>query len=145
MNDILNMLHKKKEHCLQAKENYSIELSKLPKGSIRIHSSKSSEYYELQYYDIESKKCLIKYIGKDKTEIQEQLDKRAQIKEELQFIEYDLRAINKMLKIAEKQIGNLDIREKLRKVRAGKSADNIDTPVAPQTHTINDPLHKPPQ
>jgi len=134
---IINMLEEEKKRNLLLKKTYEKELAMLPKGVYKTKSNTSNVYYERVYYDSKTKKPCAEYIGKETPELKPLLGRRGYIKEELKFIEYDLRLISQMLNIANKQRGNFDIRENLRKLRADKNGGNIVPPQIATTHEKN--------
>jgi len=133
MNRVLDALNLEKKNILEIKKQYEEELATLPKGYIQTQKKKSGKcFYQLVY--MEKRKNHYQYIGENKTAIQEQLDRRKELEEELKFIEYDLKALNKMLGIATKQVSSLDTREQLRKMRANKGTYNKDEPTISKAH-----------
>ena len=144
MKEILTMLIGKEKCILQRRKNYMEELSTLPKGSISSKKRGASEYFQRVYWA--NGRSNIEYLGMDKDVVQamqEQLDRRKYLEEEMKYIEYDLKAIKKMLDIGSKQVRNLDTRAQLRTMRANKNTDIKEKPAisnmakqdAPNTYT----------
>jgi len=147
MKEILAMLVEKEKCILKRRKRYMDELSVLPKGSISSRKRGASEYFQRVYWA--NGRSRIEYLGMDKAAVQvmqEQLDRRKYLEEEMKYIEYDLKAIKKMLDIGSKQVRNLDTRAHLRKMRANRNSDGIDTSTISNPHkqdTLN-ALIKPP-
>jgi len=126
--EIVDVLIKEELRNKNLKKQYENEIANLPKGCFSANVLKSGTFYTFHYR--ENGKNKSKYIGRDKSAMQAQIDRRKHLLEEIQFIEYDLKALGKMKKIAEKQISNLDVRERLRKMRVAKSEDGEEVPPA---------------
>ena len=76
---------------------YTLELERLPKGSIKTKRVKDKVYYYLTFRD--GDKVLTKYIGKDEeavTQIREQLQRRKQVEEILKKLKEERSQIKKL-------------------------------------------------
>ena len=137
MQDIADILFKKKKCYLEMKEKGEKELITLPTENIYRRTRGSQEYFVLQTW--ENGKTKSTYFGKDKTAalvMQEKVQRRKQLEKELKQIESDLKAIDKMLKIANKQVGSLDTRDRLKQMKTNENTEaNTILPIEPQANT----------
>jgi hypothetical protein len=121
----IKVLLEEKKNYMQMKEQYENQINILPKGSIFIKKRNSKEYLYFSCVS-DNGKFVNKYIGKNtdsnRAIVQEQLDKRNQLKVMLKNLVKDIETIDKMLKPALKHIQQQSTREKLKQAGAEKGA-----------------------
>lgn len=97
MSFVLNMITQEEKRITLLKNNYEDQLSRLPKGTMRIRQKGNNAYYYLSYR--EGKKVTTEYIGKDEYRIaliKEQLEKRKHIEDMLKELNKELILIKKV-------------------------------------------------
>jgi len=104
---IADMLTRKKERIILFQEEHRKIISTLPKGAVVRRERGSKVYFQLSYYCPESKKNLLKYLGTDESvipAIQAQIDRRKKLKNALKELNRELETIDKMLALASKHL-----------------------------------------
>ena len=96
MNVIESVLLDEKHRNLRMQEQYKKEIEELPKGKLTLKKRKSGEYFYLVYR--EGRKVKYKYVGKDATDIEKQIEKRKHLEELLKKLKKEYKQIKKVVK-----------------------------------------------
>jgi hypothetical protein len=100
--NLAKVIESEKARIISLQEQYSKEISELPKG----HIIPNGKYYHLHVYCAETQKTSTKYVGNGKEVflLSKQIERRKHLEKQLREIKKELITIDKMLKHANKHI-----------------------------------------
>ncbi|MDT3697854.1 MAG: hypothetical protein RO469_00380 [Thermincola sp.] len=98
MGYVINLIANEANRIRVLKESYELQLSLLPKGTLRTRRRGKKEYYYLSFRDCE--KVITDYVGKDEkkiNELREGLEKRKHVEDILQQLNRELSVAKRIL------------------------------------------------